>query len=123
MASPKCLGRSGPNQKKKKKKDMLDQYQRNPTFLGSTQLLGLAHLIYLIIYYNISKFQKKIKKTIQKLVIFSYIFLPILFNIGLYFFTVRYKSNIKILGFLRNISKKIQKNLKTFKLIFLFKRQ
>ena len=36
----------------------------------------------------------------------SYIFLPILHNTGLYIYTVKYKSGIKIPGFLRNISKK-----------------
>jgi hypothetical protein len=38
-------------------------------------------------------------------------FLPILHNIGLYIYTIKYKSGIKIPGFLRNISKK---KLKTF---------
>jgi hypothetical protein len=50
--------------------------------------------------------------------IFSNIFLPILHNIGLYIYTVKYKSGIKIPGFLRNISKKnqntLKKNLKNF---------
>jgi len=45
-------------------------------------------------------------------VIFSNIFLPILHNIGLYIYTVKYKSGIKIPGFLRNISK--IKNFKIF---------
>jgi hypothetical protein len=44
-------------------------------------------------------------------VIFSNIFLPILHNIGLYIYTIKYKSGIKIPGFLQNISKK---KLKTF---------
>jgi len=44
-------------------------------------------------------------------VIFLNIFLPILHNIGLYIYTVKYKSGIKIPGFLRNISKK---KFKTF---------
>jgi len=50
-------------------------------------------------------------------VIFSNIFLPILHNIGLYIYTVKYKSGIKIPGFLQNILKKIQnifKNKKIF---------
>jgi len=38
-------------------------------------------------------------------VIFSNVFLPILLNIGLYTYIVRYKSGIKIPGFLQNISK------------------
>jgi len=45
-------------------------------------------------------------------VIFSNIFLPILHNIGLYIYTVKYKSGIKIPGFFRNISK--IKHFKTF---------
>jgi len=49
------------------------------------------------------KFQKKLFK---KNVIFSNIFLPILHNIGLYIYTVKYKSGIKILGLLWNIAKK-----------------
>jgi len=42
-------------------------------------------------------------------VIFKNIFPIIFHNIGLYVYTVKYKSNIKILGFLQNISKKIKK--------------
>jgi hypothetical protein len=38
--------------------------------------------------------------------IFSHVFLPILHNIGLYIYTIRYRSDIKILGFLLNDSKK-----------------
>ena len=56
--------------------------------------------------------QKFSRKSFQKIVIFSNIFLPILHNIELYIYTVKYKSGIKIPGFLRNISKKI---FKTFK--------
>jgi len=48
---------------------------------------------------------------LKKIVIFSNIFLPILHNIRLYIYTVKYKSDIKILDFLQKISKK---NLKTF---------
>jgi len=40
--------------------------------------------------------------------IFSNIFLPILYNIGLYIYTVKYQFGIKILCFLRDISKKKQ---------------
>ena len=54
-------------------------------------------------------FQKKIKNHFKIVLIFSYVFLPILLNIGLYFYTVRYKPGIKIPGFLRNISKKFKK--------------
>ena len=38
--------------------------------------------------------------------IFSNIFLPIWYNIGLYIYIIKYKSGIKIPGFLWNISKK-----------------
>jgi len=58
------------------------------------------------------KIQKFSRKSFQKIVIFSNIFLPLLHNIELYIYTVKYKSGIKIPGFLRNISKKI---FKTFK--------
>jgi len=44
-------------------------------------------------------------------VIFSNIFLSILHNIGLYIYTVKYKSNIKVPGFLRNFSKKKFQNI------------
>jgi len=42
---------------------------------------------------------------------FSNIFLPILHNIRLYIYTLKYKSGIKIPGFLRNISKKKIQNI------------
>jgi hypothetical protein len=62
----------------------------------------------------------KIQKTFEKkLLFFSHIFPPILHNIELYIYTVKYKSGIKIPGFLRNISKKISK---TFKSISFFKK-
>jgi hypothetical protein len=51
-------------------------------------------------------FKKKLKNPFKKFLIFSNIFLPILHNIGLYIYTVKYKSGIKIPGFLWNISKK-----------------
>ena len=50
-------------------------------------------------------FQKNFKIPFKKIVIFLNVFLPILFNIGLYTYTVRYKSGIKIPGFLQNIFK------------------
>jgi len=54
-------------------------------------------------------------------VILSNIFLPILHNIGLYIYTVKYKSGIKIPGFLRNISKKIKiQNIFKKKIIFFY---
>jgi len=47
----------------------------------------------------------------KKIMIFSNIFLSILHNIGLYVYTIKYKSGIKLSGFVENISKK---NFKTF---------
>jgi hypothetical protein len=52
------------------------------------------------------KYSKNFKNHFKKNVIFSNIFLPILHNIGLYIYIVKYNSGIKIPGFLRNISKK-----------------
>jgi hypothetical protein len=52
--------------------------------------------------------------------IFSNVFLPILHNIGLYIYTIRYKPGIKIPDFLQNIFKK---KFKTFELISFFKKQ
>jgi len=61
-------------------------------------------------YYNIKNkqknFQKNFKNPFEKFVIFSNIFLPILHNIGLYIYIIKYKSGIKIPDFLQNISKK-----------------
>jgi len=57
------------------------------------------------VYYNIKKIKNFQKNHFKKIVIFSHIFLPILHNIGLYIYTVKYKSGIKIPGFLQNISK------------------
>jgi len=78
---------------------------------------GPAHVdfyLFIIIYYNIKILKKKTKNSkkkksknpLKKIVIFSNIFLPILHNIGLYIYTVKYKPGIKIPVFLRNISKK-----------------
>jgi hypothetical protein len=64
----------------------------------------LYNIYYIILYYYISlkkkNFQKKFKNPLKKIVIFSNIFLPILHNIGLYIYTIKYKSGIKIPGFL-----------------------
>ena len=46
--------------------------------------------------------------------IFLHVFLPILFHIELYFYIIRYKSDIKISSFLQNISKKFQKKSQNF---------
>jgi len=53
------------------------------------------------------KNSKNFKNHFKKNVIFSNIFLPILHNIWLYIYIVKYNSGIKIPGFLQNISKKI----------------
>jgi len=56
--------------------------------------------------------------------IFLHVFLSILDNIGLYIYTVTYRSNIKIPSFLQNISINFfLKSLKFFKLISSIKKQ
>jgi hypothetical protein len=73
--------------------------------------------------------KKKFKNPFKQFVIFLRVSLSILLNIWLYFYNVRYKSSIKILGFLRNISKKKElkqiskKKFKTLKLFSLFTKQ
>jgi hypothetical protein len=72
--------------------------------------------------------KKKIKNPFEKFVIFSNIFLPILHNIGLYIYIVKYKSDFKIPDFLQNISKKkcfhaSGQILKTFPSIFSLKKK
>jgi len=58
------------------------------------------------------KISIKIKYPFKKSMIFSRVFLSISHNIGLYIYTIRYKSGIKIPGFLpKKISKKIQKTI------------
>jgi hypothetical protein len=46
--------------------------------------------------------------------IFPHVFLLILLNIGLYAYIVRYRSEIKIPGFHRNVSKNFQNKFKNF---------
>jgi len=81
--------------------------------LGPVSWAGPAHVdfyLFIILYYNIKILKKKEKKSknfhnpFEKFVIFSNIFLLILYNIGLYIYIVKYKSGIKIPGFLRDIS-------------------
>jgi hypothetical protein len=67
---------------------------------GPAQVAGLARLPFIKKSKNFSKI------ILKKFAIFSYIFLPIIHNIGLYIYTVIYKFGIKIPGFLQNISKK-----------------
>jgi hypothetical protein len=55
-------------------------------------------------------FLKKFKSHLKFFMIFLHVFLSILDNIGLYIYTVTYRSNIKIPSFLQNISIKKFKN-------------
>jgi len=80
----------------------------------------------IIITYIIILYKKNSKGHLKIFLIFLCIFLPILHNIELYFYTIRFRFSIKIPGFLRNISfkkLKIKKNLKTLKLISPFKKK
>jgi len=65
-----------------------------PARLGPANIFNNNIILYII----------KNKKKFESISDFSRVFLLILFNIRLYFYTVRYKSGIKILGFLRNFS-------------------
>jgi len=81
----------------------------SPTRLGPAQLAepGATQYNNIIIIYNIFKKTKifqNFKNPFKKICIISHIFLPILHNIELYIYIVRYRFGIKILGFLRNIS-------------------
>jgi len=71
------------------------------------------------IYISFKKNSKKFQKSLKKIMIFSNIFLPNLYNIGLYIYTIKYKSGIKIPGFLRDISKKKFQNIFKKKIIFM----
>jgi len=63
-------------------------------------------------FFFLKKNSKIFKKNhFKKIVIFSKIVLLIFHNIGLYIYTVKYKSGIKIPGFLQNI---FLKKFKTF---------
>jgi len=68
-----------------------------------------VHAMDYIYFKKTKQIQKFSRKSFQKIVIFSNIFLPILHNIELYIYNVKYKSGIKIPDFLWNISKKIFK--------------
>ena len=76
-----------------------------PTCFNNIYLIN--NIILYISFKKKTKNSKKISKILWKKLWFSQIFfLPILHNIGLYIYTVKYKSCIKIPGFLWNISKK-----------------
>ena len=102
---------------KKEKKDYSGPRSAQPMYI---YYIYLFIIIYNIIIYKKQKFsnKKNFKNLFKKIVIFSNIFLPILHNIGLYIYIVKYKSSIKIPGFLLNIFlKKIKtflKNIKNF---------
>jgi len=78
--------------------------------LAQPKWLGLAGPHFA--FFKRKQYPKNFKNYFKKIMIFSNIFLPILHNIGLYIYTVKYKSGIKIPGFLRNISKKNQNTFK-----------
>jgi hypothetical protein len=121
------MGRSLP--KKEKKKRSFGSSSAQPFFglssAGPPQpiyfiIYQYNNILYIIINIKNKKFPNKIKNPLKKFVIFSHIFHQFCIISGLYIYTVRYKSNIKILGFLRNFFKnfqKLKKKLKNFKLI------
>jgi hypothetical protein len=109
----------GLDPQKEKKKDMLGRHLPNPTLLRAelspVSWGGLTHIFLFIIIYIIifekkttTKNPKKFKNHFKNFVIFSNIFLPILHNIGLYIYIIKYKSGIKTPDFLQNISKKFK---------------
>jgi len=106
LTQPRWMGLVWPTPKKKK--TFVGQDQPNLFELRSAQHNhSLAESstadIFIIILYIKTKFPKtKLKSPLKKIVIVSNVFLPILYNIGLYIYTVKYKSGIKILDFLRN---------------------
>jgi len=102
---------SGPFRSGLAQKDKLGRYRPNQKLLGSAQPTYLI-LYYIIILYlkKTKKNSKKFQKSFQKNCDFFKYFLPILHNIGLYIYIVKYKSGIKIPGFFQNISRKISKN-------------
>ena len=128
-SSPYFLVRSGLKKRKRKKNEeprsvelMTAQSVRPPvsqTCLGPAHIAGsgqpiyLIIIIYIIILYNIKneKIQKNSKGHFKIFLICSRVFYHFFLIIGLYFYTLRYRFNIKIIGFLRNISKKISKLL------------
>jgi len=62
-----------------------------------------------LMFFFLKKNPNFFQKSLKKIMIFSNNFLSILHNIGLYIYTVKYKSGIKLSGFVGNISKKIFK--------------
>ena len=79
------------------------------------------------LYNNKNKNKKKYPKISMSpfkiFFIFSHVFPIILHNIGLYIYTIRYKSSIKIPGFKKQILNFFFENSKNFKLIFYLKKQ
>jgi len=56
------------------------------------------------IFYKNKKKSKIFQESFQNIFYFLACFAIILYNIGLYIYTIRYKSSIKIPGLLQNIS-------------------
>jgi len=103
-----------------------------PTCFNNIYLIYIYIYIYIYIFFFFTKtkrIQKNFKNHFKKILIFLNIFLPILHNIGLYIYTVKYKSGIKIPDFseifqkkkFKTFSKKYQKLLNQFP--FLKKKQ
>jgi len=67
------------------------------------------------VHYNIKKIKISKKTISKKIMILSYIFLPIMHNIGLYIYTVQYKSGIKYSVFFKIFQKIKNKKIKNKK--------
>jgi hypothetical protein len=83
-------------------------------FVGSISAqpiyLVLYNIYYIMILCLFKKKEKNSKIISKELRLSQIFFLPILHKIGLYIYTIKYKSSIKILCFLQKISKKFQNN-------------
>jgi hypothetical protein len=110
LAQPKWLGLVRPTPKKKKifVGPRLAQPNHSWAEFDPISWVAPAHIFIIILYIYIYIFKKtknpkSFKNYFKNNLIFLNIFLPILHNIGLYSYTVRYKSGIKIPGFFQNI--------------------
>jgi hypothetical protein len=122
-SNPAQMHGLGPAHPKKKNKKVMPGREwpnpfgpisAHPTFLelSPAQSAGSAQPIYIYISFKKTKNSKNnFQKSFKKICDFLKYFLPILHNIRLYIYTVKYKSGIKIPGFFQNIFKK---NFKTF---------
>jgi len=85
--------------------------------MAQPKWLGLARLPFLFFFWKKTKKSKKNSKILWKKLWFSQIFFyQFLYDIGLYIYTVKYKFDIKIPGFLWNVSKKNQNIFKKKKI-------